>query len=88
MNKLHKKINQATIETYSYCGDINTYTISIIKQPLESGDVLLESWYCKDGEGVAFHACGLLGDNDKNINILINEAIAALIMRETEDYEN
>lgn len=88
MNKLHKQINQPTIETFSYCGDINTYTISIIRQPLKSGDVLVESWYCKEEDGVAFHACGLLGDNDKNKNILINEAIALIMEDEKEQYEN
>lgn len=88
MNKLHKQINQPTIETFSYCGDINTYIISIIKQPLESGDVLLESWYCKDEDGVAFHACGLLGDSEDNKNILINEAIALISEDEKEQYEN
>lgn len=88
MNKLHKQINQPTIETFSYCGNISTYTISIIKQPLKSGDVLVESWYCKEEDGVAFHACGLLGDSDDHKSILINEAIALIEEDEKEQYEN
>ena len=88
MNKLHKQIYQPTIETFTYCGNIANYIISIIKQPLKSGNVLLESWYCKDEDGVAFHACGLLGDNDKNKNTLINEAIALIMEDEKEEYEN
>jgi len=88
MNKLHKQINQPTIESYSYCGDINTYTISIVKQTLKDGEVLIESWYCKDGDGMAFHACGLLVDNEENKNILINEAIALIMEDEKEQYEN
>lgn len=85
MNKLHKLVNQPVIESYAYCADyVNTYTITIVKTITPEGTELLESWYNLDNDGVAHHACGLVGDNEENRQILLNEAIQCI----KEDYEN
>ena len=88
MNKLHKQINQPKIETFSYCGDNDTYTIAIITQTLAGGTILLEAWYNRDMEGIAHHACGVVGDTEENKNIIINEAINLIEIEDKEDYEN
>lgn len=88
MNRIHKLTNQPTTEFYAYCGNTSTYTIAIVKNQLPEGTILLESWYAPDGDGIAHHACGVVGDTDENKTILINEAIECIEYDEKELYEN
>ena len=84
MNRIHKLVNQPITEYYTYSGDLNTYTIAIVKHQLFGGTIMLESWYVQDGDGIAHHACGIANDTDENKDILINEAIELIKQDEQE----
>ena len=87
MNRIHKLTNKPITEFYAYCGDINTYTIAIVKHQLFGGTIMLESWYAQDGDGIARHACGLENDTEENEAILLNEAIE-LIKQDEQEQED
>lgn len=84
MNRIHKLTNQPITEFYAYCGDINTYTIAIVKHQLYAGTIMLESWYAQDGDGIAHHACGVENDTEENKAILLNEVIELIKQDEQE----
>lgn len=84
MNRIHKLTNQPITEYYAYCGDINTYTIAIVKHQLFGGTIMLESWYVQDGDGIAHHAIGVPNDTEENKAILLNEAIELIKQDEQE----
>ena len=84
MNRIHKLTNQPITEFYAYCGDFNTYTIAIVKHQIFGDDIMFESWYVQDGDGIAHHAAGVANDREENKTILLNAAIELIKQEEQE----